>query len=87
MLEKGVDDPRRRPSIPGRAALRAPGRRRAAGPLATALALWAAMHGVAALWAVTPSLPIELAYAVGDLAQDAVLAGLAGSVRDRGLDS
>lgn len=60
------------------------------GPLTTSLALWAAMHGVAALWAVTPSLPTDLAHAVGDLAhavgdlaQDAVLAGLARSVRDR----
>ncbi|HEY8619483.1 MAG TPA: TetR/AcrR family transcriptional regulator [Dermatophilaceae bacterium] len=65
----------------------ATGRLRAADPLTTALALWAAMHGVAALWAVTPSLPTDLAHAVGDLAQDAVLAGLARSVRDRGLDS
>jgi AcrR family transcriptional regulator len=51
-------------------------------PLATALVLWAAMHGVAALWAVTPSLPTDLARAVGDLTQDAVLAGLAGSAHD-----
>jgi AcrR family transcriptional regulator len=53
------------------------GQLRAADPLTTALALWSAVHGVAALWAVTPSLPTELAHAVGDLAQDAVLAGLA----------
>jgi AcrR family transcriptional regulator len=51
---------------------------RPADPLTTALALWSAMHGVAALWAVTPNLPTELAHAVGDLAQDAVLTGLAG---------
>ena len=43
----------------------------------TALALWSAMHGVAALWAVTPNLPADLAHAVGDLAQEAVLTGLA----------
>ena len=56
----------------------ATGQLRQADPLTTALALWAAMHGVAALWAVTPGLPVELARAVGELAQDAVLAGLAG---------
>jgi AcrR family transcriptional regulator len=50
---------------------------RPADPLTTALALWAAIHGVAALWAVTPNLPTNLAHAVGDLAQDAVLTGLA----------
>ena len=50
---------------------------RPADPLTTALALWSAMHGVAALWAVNPRLSSDLARAVGDLAQDAVLAGLA----------
>lgn len=50
---------------------------RPADPLTTALALWSATHGVAALWAVTPNLPTELAHAVADLAQDAVLTGLA----------
>jgi AcrR family transcriptional regulator len=50
---------------------------RPADPLTTALALWSTMHGVAALWAVNPKLPTDLARAVGDLAQDAVLAGLA----------
>jgi AcrR family transcriptional regulator len=54
------------------------GQLRSTDPLATALALWSVMHGVAALWAVTPSLPTDLAHAVADLAQDAVLAGLAG---------
>ena len=34
------------------------------------------MHGVAALWAVNPNLPTDLAHAVGDLTQDAVLTGL-----------
>lgn len=51
---------------------------RPADPLTTALALWSAMHGVAALWAVTPGLPADLAREVGNLAQDAVLTGLAG---------
>jgi len=55
----------------------AAGQLRTADPLTTALALWSAMHGVAALWAVTPGLPTDLAHAVGDLAQDSVLAGLA----------
>lgn len=49
---------------------------RPADPLTTALALWSAMHGVAALWAVTANLPTDLARAVGDLAQDAALRGL-----------
>jgi AcrR family transcriptional regulator len=56
----------------------ATGALRPADPLTTALALWSAMHGVAALWAVTPNLPTDLAQTVGDLVQDAVLAGLAG---------
>ena len=59
------------------AAAMAAGQLRPADPLSTALALWSAMHGVAALWAVTPSLPSDLAHTVGDLAQDAVLRGLA----------
>ena len=48
-----------------------------ADPFTTALALWSAMHGVAALWAINANLPAELARTVGDLAQDAVLSGLA----------
>jgi AcrR family transcriptional regulator len=55
----------------------ATGQFRSADPLTTALAVWSAMHGVAALWAVTPSLPTDLAHAVGNLTQDAFLAGLA----------
>jgi AcrR family transcriptional regulator len=55
----------------------ATGQFRTADPFTTALALWSAMHGVAALWVVTPSLPTDLAHVVGDLAQEAVLAGLA----------
>jgi len=53
------------------------GQLRRADPLTTALALWSAVHGVAALWSVTPNLPHELAHAVADLAQEAVLIGLA----------
>jgi AcrR family transcriptional regulator len=52
------------------------GQLRAADAFTTALALWSSVHGVAALWVVTPALPVELAHAVGDLAQDAVLSGL-----------
>ena len=53
------------------------GQLRPTDPLATALVLWSSMHGVAALWAITPNLPTDLAHTVGDLAQDAVLTGLA----------
>lgn len=52
------------------------GQIRRADPLTTALALWSAMHGVAALWAATPTLPADLAHAIGNLSQDAVLRGL-----------
>ncbi|MEO6142996.1 MAG: TetR/AcrR family transcriptional regulator [Dermatophilaceae bacterium] len=55
----------------------ATGALRPADPLTTALVLWSATHGVAALWAVNPNLPTELAHVVGDLAQSAVLSGLA----------
>ena len=55
----------------------ASGQLRPADPLTTALVLWSAMHGVAALWNATPNLPTDLAHAVGDLAQHAVLTGLA----------
>jgi AcrR family transcriptional regulator len=54
----------------------AAGQLRPGEALATALALWSSMHGVAALWVVTPALPNELAHDVGHLAQDAVLRGL-----------
>lgn len=50
---------------------------READPFVTALALWSAMHGVAALWAVDPRHPAELAHRVAALAQDAILTGLA----------
>jgi AcrR family transcriptional regulator len=53
------------------------GQLRTADPLTTALTLWAATHGVAALWAVNPSLPADLAHRVGDLVQSSVLKGLA----------
>ena len=53
------------------------GQLRTADPLTTALVLWSAMHGVAALWAVNPHLPTDLAHSVGDLAQSSVLIGLA----------
>jgi AcrR family transcriptional regulator len=58
------------------AAAMAAGQLRPADRLTTALALWSAMHGVAALWAVTPNLPKDLAHAVADLAQEAVIRGL-----------
>lgn len=53
------------------------GQLRPADPFTTSLAMWSAMHGVATLWTVTPNLPTDLAHAVGNLAQDAVLRGLA----------
>jgi AcrR family transcriptional regulator len=53
------------------------GQLRTADPLTTALTLWSAMHGVASLWAVNPSLPADLAHSVGDLVQSSVLIGLA----------
>lgn len=55
----------------------AAGQLRPADPLTTALALWSATHGVAALWAANPNLPTDLARAVSDLTQNAVLSGLA----------
>ena len=51
-----------------------------ADPLTIALTLWSAMHGVAALWAVNPGLPTDLAHRVGDLLQSSVLSGLPTSV-------
>jgi hypothetical protein len=54
----------------------ATGQLRPADPLTTALACGLAMHGVAALWAVTPNLPTDLAHTVGDVVEGAVLAGL-----------
>ena len=53
------------------------GQLRTADPLTTSLILWSAVHGVAALWGVNPSLPTDLAHRVGDLVQSSVLAGLA----------
>jgi AcrR family transcriptional regulator len=57
------------------------GQLRPADPFTTGLALWSAVHGVAALWAANPNLPADLAQRVGDLAQDAVLIGLAAPER------
>jgi len=85
-LETPALSPTQRPADTGNAledlvadvtAAMATGQIRAADPMTTALALWATMHGVAALWAVTPGLPADVAHAVGDLAQDAVIIGLA----------
>jgi len=45
-------------------------------PLAVALALWGSIHGIAALWAATPTLPDELAWDVARIQQDAIIAGL-----------
>lgn len=59
------------------AAAMAAGTLRPADPLTTGLALWSAVHGVAALWAANSELPTGLAHAVAELAQDAVLIGLA----------
>lgn len=60
----------------------ATGQLRPGDPIATGLALWAAVHGVAALWAMTPTLATDLAHAVSDLAQDAILAGLSDQTRE-----
>lgn len=46
-------------------------------PQPIAVALWSAVHGVAALWLATPGLSAEFAYAVADLQQRALLDGLA----------
>ncbi len=47
-------------------------------PVVVALALWAAVHGVATLCATNPELPEALADDAARLQQDAILAGLAG---------
>jgi hypothetical protein len=44
--------------------------------LLVAVALWLAIHGVAALAAVSPGLPDSLARDVVRVSQDAILAGL-----------
>jgi AcrR family transcriptional regulator len=48
-------------------------------PRIVAVGLWAAVHGVAALWAATPGFPRELAITVHERQADALLAGLAPS--------
>ena len=45
-------------------------------PLTVALALWGSIHGIAALWAATPTLPHELAWEVARIQQEAVIGGL-----------
>jgi AcrR family transcriptional regulator len=44
-------------------------------PLHVAVGLWAAVHGIAALWVAAPELPRELARAVAAKQSDALLAG------------
>jgi AcrR family transcriptional regulator len=81
-LEPPSAGPAQRPAETGEAlhelvadvtAAMATGQLRPADPLTTALTLWSAMHGVAALWAVTPNLPTDLAHTVGEVVQGAVL--------------
>ena len=50
-------------------------------PLLVALGLWAAVHGLAALWVVSPELPRELMTAVAARQTDALLKGYASSDR------
>ena len=50
-------------------------------PLLVALGLWAAVHGLAALWVVSPELPRELMTAVVERQTDALLKGYASSDR------
>jgi len=52
------------------------GRMQAAEPTLVALALWSAIHGVAALAAVSPGLPEDLARSVVRVSQEAILGGL-----------
>lgn len=47
-------------------------------PMLTAVTLWSAVHGVAALWIATPGLPHDLAERTAELQQRALLDGLAG---------
>lgn len=84
-LEPPSAGPARRPDQPGEAlreliadvtAAMATGQLCPADPPTTALALWSAMHGVAALWAVTPNLPPDLAHTVGEVLHGAVFTGL-----------
>jgi AcrR family transcriptional regulator len=49
--------------------------------LAVAIGLWAAVHGVAALWVVAPELPRELAGSVAALQADALLQGYSSTTR------
>lgn len=77
--------PEARPSAPGAglqdlvddvtSAMEA-GRLASGDPLLAAVALWSAVHGVAALWIATPGLPPDLAERTLELQQRALLAGL-----------
>jgi len=53
----------------------AAGRLAAGDPLVVAVGLWAAVHGIAALWVAAPELPRELAGVVAAKQTDALLAG------------
>lgn len=44
-------------------------------PFELALALWATVHGVAALWATAPGMPHDLAWRVASIQQEAVITG------------
>lgn len=45
-------------------------------PMTTGVALWAAVHGIAALWTIEPALPHQFALQVAAFQQDAIIAGL-----------
>jgi AcrR family transcriptional regulator len=53
------------------------GQFRRCDPLTVAIALWSAVHGIAALWASTEGAPDELATQIAEFQQDAIVAGLA----------
>jgi hypothetical protein len=53
------------------------GQLRFGDPLTVAIALWGAVHGIAALWSSTEGAPDELARHVVGFQQDAIVAGLA----------
>lgn len=53
----------------------AAGQLASADPLLVAVGLWAAVHGIAALWVNSPELPRDLARSVAAMQTDALLAG------------
>jgi hypothetical protein len=53
------------------------GQFRRGDPFTVAIALWSAVHGIAALWASTGGAPDELATRIAESQQDAIVAGLA----------